>query len=112
MEEVTAPGLDDIYIYISFTTLPTLSRRDAEWLRLYVESELYARENLDASLKKAQLTIQCLELEAKKVADREAREETERDAVRQEMAMVRLEIEAAGSARVHVELERPRSKML
>ena len=72
--------------------------RDAERLRLYVESGLSARESLDFSLKEAQLTIQRLELEAKEAADRAARAETERDAARHEVAMARLEIEAAGSA--------------
>ena len=76
----------------------TTRLRDAKWLRLYVESGLSARDNLDASLKEAQLTIQLLELEAKEAADRAALAETERDAIRHEMAMVRLEIEAAGSA--------------
>ena len=70
--------------------------RDAERLWLYVESRLFAREFLDPSLKEAQLTIRRLELEAKEAADRA---ETERDAARHEVAMARLEIEAAGSAR-------------
>ena len=51
------------------------------------------------------MTIQRLELEAKEAADRAARAETERDAARHEVAMARLEIEAAGSARAQVELE-------
>ena len=51
--------------------------RDAERLRLYVESGLSAGENLDASLKEALLTIRRLELEAKEAADRAARPETE-----------------------------------
>ena len=51
------------------------------------------------------MTIRRLELEAKEAADRVAQVETERDAVRHEMAMVQLEIEAAGSARAQVELE-------
>ena len=46
-----------------------------------------------------------MELEAKEAVDRATRAETERDAVRHEMVMVRLEIEAAGSARAQVELE-------
>ena len=73
--------------------------RDAERLRLYVDSGLSARESLDASLKKAQLTIRCLDLEAKEASDRAARAETERDAARHEVVMARLEIKAAGSAR-------------
>ena len=79
--------------------------RDVERLRLYVEFGLSARESLDASLKEAQLTIRCLELEAKEAADRAARAETERDATRHEVTMARLEIEAAGSARAQVELD-------
>ena len=79
--------------------------RDAERLRLYVESGLFAQENLDASLKEAQLTIRRLELEAKEVADRAARAKTKRDVILHEMAMLRLEIEAAGSAWAQVELE-------
>ena len=51
------------------------------------------------------MTIQLLELEAKEAADRATWEETERDAARHEVAMVRLEIEAAGSAWAQVELE-------
>ena len=79
--------------------------RDVKRLRLYVESGHSTRENLDASLKEAQLTIRRLELEAKEAADRAARAETERDGVQHEMEMVRLEIEAAGSARAQVEQE-------
>ena len=79
--------------------------RDAEWLRLYVESGLFAQESLNASLKEAQLTIWHLELEAKEAADRAARAETEREAARHQVAMTRLEIEAAGSARAQVKLE-------
>ena len=72
--------------------------RDAERLWLYVESGIFTRKSLDASLKKAQLTIRCLELEAKEAADRAARAETERDATRHEVEMARFEIEAARSA--------------
>ena len=79
--------------------------RDAERLRLYVEFGLSAWENLDASLKEAQLTIRRLELEAKEVADRATWTETEKDAARQEVVMARLEIEATRSTRAQVELE-------
>ena len=79
--------------------------RDAERLWLYVEFGLSTQESLDASLKEAQLTIQRLELEAKEVADRATRVETERNAARHKVVMVRLEIEVAGSARAQVELE-------
>ena len=51
------------------------------------------------------MTIRRLELEAKEAADREAQAETERDVVRHEMVMVRLEIKAARSAQAQVELE-------
>ena len=51
------------------------------------------------------MTIRRLELEAKEAADRAARAETERDAVRHEMAILRLEIEVAGSALAQVEQE-------
>ena len=51
------------------------------------------------------MTIRRLELEAKEAADRATQAETERDAARHEVAMERLEIEAAGSAQVQVELE-------
>ena len=44
--------------------------RDVELLRLYVESGLSARPNLDASLKEAQLAIRRLELEAKEAVNR------------------------------------------
>ena len=72
--------------------------RDVERLRLYVESGLSSRESLDASLKEAQLSVRCLELEDKEAADMAARAEDERDAARHEVVMARLEIEAAGSA--------------
>ena len=84
--------------------------RDSKRLRLYVESDLSARESLDASLKKAQLTIRRLEFEAKEAADRAARAETKRDVPRHKVAMARLEIKAAGSARAQVELELSRVK--
>ena len=73
--------------------------RDAKRLQLYVESKLFTRESLDASLKEAQLTIRRLELEAKEAADRAAQAETERDATLHEVAMARLEIKVVGSAR-------------
>ena len=85
--------------------------RDAERLRLYVESGLSIGESLDASLKEAQLTVRRLELEAKEAADREARAETERDAARHEVAMVCLETEAAGSARTRLSWNCPEFKV-
>ena len=60
---------------------------------------------MDASLKEVQLTVQRLELEAKEAADRAAQAEAERDPARHKMVMERLKTEAAGNARVEVELE-------
>ena len=73
--------------------------RDVERLRLYVESGLSTWESLDASLKETQLTIWRLELEAKEASNMAAQAKTKRDAVWHEVAMARLEIEAARSAR-------------
>ena len=79
--------------------------RDAERLRLYVQSGISSRESLDTSLKEAQLTTRRWELEAKEVVDRAARAEAERDAARHETVMERLETEATGNAWAQVELE-------
>ena len=79
--------------------------RDAKRLQLYVQSGLSARESFDASLKEAQLTARCLELEAKEAADRAARAKAERDAARHEKVMAQLETEVASSAQAQVELE-------
>ena len=51
------------------------------------------------------MTAQRLELEAKEAADKAALAEAERDATQHEMAMARLETEAAGNARAQVESE-------
>ena len=75
--------------------------RDVERLRLYVESRIFDRECLDASLKEAQLIIWRLELEAKEAADRVAQAETERDVARHEVAMARLKIEGALGRRLN-----------
>ena len=79
--------------------------RNAERLRLYVQSRLFAWESLDASLKEAQLTARRWEMEAKESADKAARAEVERYAAHHETVIVRLETEAAGSTRAQVELE-------
>ena len=79
--------------------------RDAERLRLYVQSRLYAQESLDASLKEVQLIAQHWELEAKEAADMAARAKTERDAARNETVMARLDTEAGGNARAQMESE-------
>ena len=77
--------------------------RDAERLRLYVQSGLSAQESLDASLKEVQLTAQRWEFEAKEATDRAARAEAERDVARHETVMARLETKATGNARAQVE---------
>ena len=59
--------------------------RDAERLRLYVQSWISTQESL--------------ELEAKEVADKAARVEEERDAARHETEMAWLETEAVDNAR-------------
>ena len=82
-----------------------LRLRNAEKLRLYVQSGISEKEILNASLKEAQLNARHWELEAKKAVDRAALAEAERDAARQEVAMARLETNAVGSARAHMESE-------
>ena len=76
-----------------------LQLRDAERLRLFVQSRLSDQEALDASLKEAQLSSRCWELEAKDAMERAVRAETERDAARHEVAMARLEIDAMSGTR-------------
>ena len=79
--------------------------RNAERLRLYVQSGLSAQEGLDASLKKAQLITRRWKLEAKEATDKAARAKVERDVAWHETVMARLETKATGSARAQVELE-------
>ena len=79
--------------------------RDAERLRLYVKSGLFARESLDACLQEAQLTTRRWELEVKEATDKVAQAEAERDVARLETVMALLETESAGSAQAQVELE-------
>ena len=69
-----------------------LQLRDVERLRLYVQSGMAEQETQSASLKEAQLTWRCLELEAKESAERAARAEAERDAARHEAVMAKLQI--------------------
>ena len=59
-----------------------LRLRDAERLRLYVQSGMAEREMQSISLKEAELACRRLELEAKESADRAARAEAKRDAAR------------------------------
>ena len=56
-----------------------LRLRDAERLRLYVQSKMAEWEMQSASLKEAELACRRLELEAKESAERAARVEAERD---------------------------------
>ena len=82
-----------------------LRLRDPEQLRLYVQSGMAERETQSASLKEAELTCRCLELEAKEFAERAARAEAKRDAARHETAMAKLQIEGAVNTRAQVESE-------
>ena len=80
-----------------------LQLRNAEKLRLYVQSGLSDQKILNASLKEAQLNARCWELEAKEAMDRVARAEAKSDATRHEAEMARLETDAAGSAWAQME---------
>ena len=79
--------------------------RDAERLRLYVQTGMAAWEMQSASLKEAELTCRRLELEAKESAEKVARAEAERDTTRHEAAMAKLQIEGAVNTRAQVESE-------
>ena len=72
-----------------------LPLRDAERLRLYVQSGMAEREMQSASLKEAELVCHRLELEAKESAEKAARAKAERDAACHEAMMTKLEIEGA-----------------
>ena len=76
-----------------------LRLRDAERLRLYVQSGMAEREMQSASLKKAELACRRLELEVKEYAERAARAEAERDAACHEAAMAKLATEGAVNTR-------------
>ena len=82
-----------------------LRLRDAERLRLYVQSGMAEREMQSASLKEVKLACRRLELETKESTERAARAEAERDATRHEAAMVKLEIEGAVNTRAQMESE-------
>ena len=82
-----------------------LRLRDAERLRLYVQSGMAKRETQSASLKEAKLTCRHLELEAKESAEKAARAEAERDAARHEAAMAKLQIEGPINTQAQVESE-------
>ena len=77
-----------------------LRLRDAERLRLYVQSGMAEQETQSASLKEAELMCRCLELEAKESAKKAARVEAKRDAAHHEAAMAKLLIEGSVNTRV------------
>ena len=79
--------------------------RDAERLRLYVQSGMVELEMQSASLKEAELTCRRLEVEVKESAERAARAEAERDAAHHEAAMAKLQIEGAINTRAQGESE-------
>ena len=79
--------------------------RDAERLRLYVQSGMAEREMQSPSLKEAELACRRLEFEAKEFAERAARVEAKRDTARHEAAMAKLEIEWAVNAKAQMESE-------
>ena len=72
-------------------------------LRLYAESAFSDKKALSASLIEAKSKARSLELEAREAGEREARAEAERDTTRHEVAMARLEIQAAGGTRAQME---------
>ena len=82
-----------------------LRLRDAERLRLYVQSGMAKREMQSASVKEAELAFRCLELEAKEYGERAARDKAERDTARHEAAMAKLEIKGVVNAQAHMESE-------
>ena len=82
-----------------------LRLRDAERLRLFVQSRLSDQEALDASLKEAQLSSRRWELEAKEAMERAVQAETEKDTSRNEAAISQLQIDASSGARAQVEAE-------
>ena len=82
-----------------------LRLRDAERLRLYVQSGMAERKMQSASLKEAELACRHLEPEAKKSTERAARAEAERDAARHEAAMAKLEIEGVVNTQAQMDSE-------
>ena len=82
-----------------------LRLRDAERLWLFVQLRFSDQEALDASLKEAQNSSRCWELEAKEAVERAVWVEAEREAARHEATMARLEIEAMSGAQSQIEVE-------
>ena len=79
--------------------------RDAERLRLYVQSGMAERDTQSTSLKLAELTCRRLELEATESTERAEWAEAKRDATRHEAVMAKLQIEGAVNTRAQVESE-------
>ena len=69
------------------------------------QSALSDKKALSATLLETESKSRWLELEAREVVERATRAEAERDVVRHEVAMARLEIDAAGSAQAQMEYE-------
>ena len=82
-----------------------LRLRDAERLRLYVQSGMAEREMQSASLKEVELACRRLKLEVKESSQRAARSEAERDVAFHEVAMAKLATEGAVNTRAHIEFE-------
>ena len=80
-----------------------LQLRDAEWLRLYVQSGMAEQKMQSASLKKVELVCRRLELEVKESAERAARAKGERDAACHEAVMAKLATEGAVNTRAQIE---------
>ena len=72
--------------------------REVERLRLYAQSAFFNKKALSASLMEEESRSRRLELEAREAVKRATCAKAERDAARHEVAMARLEIDAAGSA--------------
>ena len=79
--------------------------REEERLRLYAQSVFSDKKALSAALMEAKSKSRLLELEAREAAERAARAQAERNGTLHEVAMVRLEIDAAGSTRAQMESE-------
>ena len=79
--------------------------REVERLRLYAQSAFSDKKALSASLMEAESKSRRLELEAREAIEMATRAKAERDVARHEVAMARLEIDAAGSARAQMESE-------
>ena len=79
--------------------------REAERLRLYAQSVFSDKKALSASLMEEESKSRRLEVEARESAERATRAKAERDVTRHEVAMARVEIDAAGRARAKMESE-------